>query len=73
MRESSRSLSKLLSENIAAALAGTGAVVPIFAGYDAGQEAAKIYFYDISRCGVRRRDYAYPVPGHRLFEEFFIS
>ncbi|MBL8053297.1 MAG: proteasome subunit alpha, partial [Nitrospira sp.] len=42
-----RALSKLLKENVPAALAGTGAVVPIFAGYDADQEAAKIYFYDI--------------------------
>ncbi|WP_455389429.1 hypothetical protein, partial [Petrachloros mirabilis] len=29
-----RAVSKLLKENVAAALAGTGAVVPVFAGYD---------------------------------------
>lgn len=53
-----RSLSKLLKENVAAALAGTGAVVPIFAGYDAGQEAAKIYFYDILGAEFEGVDYA---------------
>ncbi len=42
-----RALSKLLKENVAAALAGTGAVAPIFAGYDFEQGTAKIYFYDI--------------------------
>jgi len=42
-----RALSKLLKENVAAALSGTGAVAPIFAGYDTEQRSAKIYFYDI--------------------------
>lgn len=42
-----RALSKLLKENVAAALAGTGAVAPIFVGYDVEQGSAKIYFYDI--------------------------
>lgn len=42
-----RALSKLLKENVPAALAGTGAVAPIFAGYDPHQETGKIYFYDI--------------------------
>lgn len=53
-----RALSKLLKENVAAALAGTGAVVPIFAGYDAGQEAAKIYFYDILGAEFEGVEYA---------------
>ncbi len=53
-----RALSKLLKENVPAALAGTGAVVPIFAGYDAGQEAAKIYFYDILGAEFEGVDYA---------------
>lgn len=42
-----RAVSKLLKDNVAAALAGTGAVAPIFAGYDPVHETAKIYFYDI--------------------------
>ena len=42
-----RAVSKLLKDNVPAALSGTGAVVPVFAGYDFQQEAAKIYFYDI--------------------------
>ena len=41
-----RPVSKLLKDNVAAALAGTGAVAPIFAGYDFEQETAKIYFYE---------------------------
>lgn len=53
-----RALSKLLKENVAAALAGTGAVAPIFAGYDAGQEAAKIYFYDILGAEFEGAEYA---------------
>ena len=42
-----RALSKLLKENVPAALAGTGAVVPVFAGYDQQQGCGKIFFYDI--------------------------
>ncbi len=42
-----RALSKLLKENAPAALAGTGAVVPVFAGYDHQQGCGKIYFHDI--------------------------
>lgn len=53
-----RALSKLLKENVAAALAGTGAVAPIFAGYDAEQGAAKIYFYDILGAEFEGVDYA---------------
>lgn len=53
-----RALSKLLKENVAAALAGTGAVAPIFAGYDAGHEAAKIYFYDILGAEFEAVEYA---------------
>ena len=53
-----RALSKLLKENVAAALAGTGAVAPIFAGYDAGQATAKIYFYDILGAEFEGVEYA---------------
>jgi len=53
-----RALSKLLKENVPAALAGTGAVAPIFAGYDAGQEAVKIYFYDILGAEFEGVEYA---------------
>ncbi|MGQ0557522.1 MAG: proteasome subunit alpha [Nitrospiraceae bacterium] len=53
-----RALSKLLKDNVPAALAGTGTVVPIFAGYDFEQEAAKIYFYDILGAEFEGVDYA---------------
>jgi proteasome beta subunit len=53
-----RALAKLLKDNVAAALSGTGAVVPIFAGYDAEQEAAKIYFYDILGAEFEGVEYA---------------
>ncbi|MGB4068124.1 MAG: proteasome subunit alpha [Nitrospira sp.] len=53
-----RALSKLLKDNVPAALAGTGAVVPIFAGYDLEQEVAKIYFYDILGAEFEGVDYA---------------
>ena len=42
-----RALTKLLKENVPAALAGTGAVAPVFAGYDHQRKSAKIFFYDI--------------------------
>jgi proteasome beta subunit len=53
-----RALSKLLKENVPAALSGTGAVVPIFAGYDVEQEGAKIYFYDILGAEFEGAEYA---------------
>lgn len=53
-----RALSKLLKENVAAALAGTGAVAPIFAGYDFEQAAAKIFFYDILGAEFEGVEYA---------------
>jgi proteasome beta subunit len=53
-----RALSKLLKENVAAALAGTGAVAPIFAGYDAEQGVAKTYFYDILGAEFEGVEYA---------------
>jgi len=43
---------------VAAALAGTGAVAPIFAGYDFEQETAKIYFYDILGAEFEGVEYA---------------
>jgi proteasome beta subunit len=53
-----RAVSKLLKDNVAAALAGTGAVAPIFAGYDFEQESAKIYFYDILGAEFEGVEYA---------------
>src|SRR5262245_29892836 len=53
-----RALSNLLKENVAAALSGTGAVAPIFAGYDADQSVAKIYFYDILGAEFEGVEYA---------------
>lgn len=53
-----RAVSKLLKENVAAALAGTGAVAPIFAGYDFEQETAKIFFYDILGAEFEGVEYA---------------
>ena len=53
-----RAVSKLLKENVAAALAGTGAVAPIFAGYDPQHEAAKIFFYDILGAEFEGVEYA---------------
>lgn len=53
-----RAVSKLLKDNVAAALSGTGAVVPVFAGYDFQQEAAKIYFYDILGAEFEGVEYA---------------
>ena len=53
-----RAVAKLLKDNVAAALAGTGAVVPIFAGYDLEQGAAKIFFYDILGAEFEGAEYA---------------
>jgi len=53
-----RALSKLLKENVPAALAGTGAVAPLFGGYDVDQESAKIYFYDILGAEFEGVEYA---------------
>ena len=53
-----RAVSKLLKENVAAALAGTGAVAPLFAGYDLDQAMAKIYFYDILGAEFEGVEYA---------------
>ena len=53
-----RAVSQLLIENVPAALAGTGAVVPVFAGYDVEQGSAKIYFYDILGAEFEGAEYA---------------
>lgn len=42
-----RVLSRLLRENLSMAMQGIGAVVPIFAAYDAASAAGKIFFYDL--------------------------
>ena len=48
-----RAVSKLLKDNVPAALAGTGAVAPMFAGYDLEQESGQDLFLRYSRGGVR--------------------
>lgn len=53
-----RAVAKLLKDNVAAALAGTGAVSPIFAGYDLDEGAAKIFFYDILGAEFEGAEYA---------------
>ncbi len=53
-----RAVSKLLKDNVAAALSGTGAVAPVFAGYDRDADAAKIYFYDILGAEFEGVEYA---------------
>ena len=53
-----RALSKLLKENAPAALAGTGPVAPIFAGFDQEQACGKIFFYDILGAEFEGVDYA---------------
>ena len=53
-----RALSKLLKENAPAALAGTGPVAPIFAGFDEVQSCGKIFFYDILGAEFEGVDYA---------------
>jgi proteasome beta subunit len=53
-----RAVSKLLKDNVPAALAGTGAVAPIFAGYDLEQGTAKIFFYDILGAEFEGVEYA---------------
>jgi proteasome beta subunit len=53
-----RAVSKLLKDNVPAALAGTGAVVPIFAGYDVDQGTAKIFFYDLLGAEFEGAEYA---------------
>src|ERR1700716_3998063 len=53
-----RAVSNLLKDNVPAALAGTGAVVPVFAGYDVEQGSAKIYFYDLLGAEFEGVEYA---------------
>ena len=53
-----RAVSKLLKDNVAAALSGTGAVAPLFAGYDHDAGQAKIYFYDILGAEFEGVEYA---------------
>ena len=53
-----RAVSKLLKDNVPAAVAGTGAVAPIFAGYDLEQGTAKIFFYDILGAEFEGVEYA---------------
>ena len=53
-----RALTKLLKENAPAALAGTGTVAPVFAGFDQEQQQGKIFFYDILGAEFEGVDYA---------------
>jgi proteasome beta subunit len=53
-----RAVSKLLKDNVAAALSGTGAVAPLFAGYDYDAGQAKIFFYDILGAEFEGVEYA---------------
>lgn len=53
-----RALSTLLKNNAPAALAGTGTVAPIFAGYDPLEQAGKIFFYDILGAEFEAVEYA---------------
>ena len=53
-----RALSTLLKNNAPAALAGTGTVVPVFAGYDALEGCGKIFFYDILGAEFEAVEYA---------------
>ena len=53
-----RALSNLLKENAPAALAGTGPVAPIFAGFDQDRWCGKIFFYDILGAEFEGVDYA---------------
>lgn len=53
-----RALSTLLKNNAPAALAGTGTVAPIFAGYDPLEGCGKIFFYDILGAEFEAVEYA---------------
>ncbi|WP_447965489.1 proteasome subunit alpha [Nitrospira sp. Ecomares 2.1] len=53
-----RALSTLLKNNAPAALAGTGTVAPIFAGYDQLEGCGKIFFYDILGAEFEAVEYA---------------
>ncbi|OAI41027.1 proteasome subunit alpha [Verrucomicrobia bacterium SCGC AG-212-E04] len=55
-----RSLSKLLRDNFGLALQGVGAVVPIFATYDAADRVpgGRLYFYDVMGAQFEATDYA---------------
>ena len=67
-----RALSKLLKENVPAALAGTGAVAPLFGGYDVDQEAAKIYFYDILGAEFEGVEYAVSGSGSPMYSRHLV-
>ena len=53
-----RALSTLLKNNAPAALAGTGTVAPVFAGYDSLEGCGKIFFYDILGAEFEAVEYA---------------
>ena len=53
-----RALSTLLKGNAPAAIAGTGTVAPIFAGYDFHDDCGKIFFYDILGAEFEGGEYA---------------
>jgi proteasome beta subunit len=53
-----RALSKLLRDNLGFVLQGVGVVVPIFATFDPGQNAPRVYFYDAMGAQFEATDYA---------------
>ena len=53
-----RALSTLLKNNAPAAIAGTGTVAPVYAGYDVLEGCGKIYFYDILGAEFEAVEYA---------------
>lgn len=55
-----RALSKLLRDNFGLAMQGVGAVVPLFATYDAADPVpgGKLYFYDVMGAQFEAADYA---------------
>ncbi len=53
-----RAVSTLLKNNAPAALAGTGTVAPVFAGYDLLDDQGKIFFYDILGAEFEAVEYA---------------
>jgi proteasome beta subunit len=53
-----RALSKLLRDNFGFVMQGVGVVVPIFATYDTGAHAARLYFYDAMGAQFEAVDFA---------------
>lgn len=65
-----RALSNLLKENVPAALAGTGAVAPIFAGYDVDQGSGRFTSMTSWERNSKGWNTPCPAPGRPLSEGF---